>query len=119
MAEKSSEDRRLNALADEMQQSIAAVAGPRGLHDTRETWLARAARRCGISRRQAKAFFYGEASNPRHADVEKVRAAALKHNPAELRRAGVIHEFEQLRERVERLETLLAASRGERRSPSG
>jgi hypothetical protein len=117
--EKSSEDRRVNALASEMQKSIADVAGPRGLHDTRESWLARAARRCGISPRRAKAFFYGEVSNPRHSDVEKVRAAVLKHNPAEMRRAGVTHEFEQLRQRVERLETLLAASRSERRSSPG
>ena len=66
--------------ADEMRNAIVTLAGERRWHDTRESWLAGAARKAGISYRQAKAFFYGEARNPSVATVERVRAA-LKHQP--------------------------------------
>jgi hypothetical protein len=72
----------MSALAHEMREAIAGLAGPRAFHEGRKTWLARAARRAGISYRQAKAFFYGETQNPRVMDVEKVRAA-IKHSGAQ------------------------------------
>lgn len=39
---------------------LCELAGPRGWHDTRESWLARGARRAGITLRRAKALFYAE-----------------------------------------------------------
>ena len=77
MAEKSSSEGKMTC-ADEMRSAIATLAGERRWHDTRESWLAGAARKAGISYRQAKAFFYGEARNPSVETVERVRAA-LKH----------------------------------------
>lgn len=39
---------------------LCDLAGQRGWHDTRESWLARGARKAGITLRRAKALFYEE-----------------------------------------------------------
>lgn len=67
-------------LAVEMHQSIKTLAGPRGDVDTRESMLSRAARRAGITYRQARALYYRETSDPRASVVERVRAAMAKAN---------------------------------------
>lgn len=59
-----------------MREYIAAVAGPREWSDTRESWLARAARRTGISYRQIKAIWYGEITDPHHRSARLLRDAA-------------------------------------------
>lgn len=55
---------------------VATVAGPRGWNDTRQSWLARAAQRAGISYRQAHALFYGEITDPQSRSATKMRTAA-------------------------------------------
>ena len=77
MADNQSSEGKMH-VADEMRTAVTTLAGERRWHDTRESWLAGAARKAGISYRQAKAFFYGEARNPSVETVERVRAA-LKH----------------------------------------
>lgn len=64
-------------LADEMHDAIVRLAGERGWHETREAWLAKAARKAGISFRRAKTFFYREPGAFRAEDVEAVRAALV------------------------------------------
>lgn len=59
-----------------MRELVAAVAGPRQWSDTRESWLGRAARRAGITFRQAKALFYGEITDPNHRSARLMRDAA-------------------------------------------
>ena len=59
-----------------LRELVASVAGPRQWSDTRESWLARAARRAGISFRQAKALFYGEIRDPNHKSARLMRDAA-------------------------------------------
>lgn len=76
--EKSSEGNIVSALALEMRRSITALAGPRGWSETRERWIERAARRAGITYRQAKSLFYGECPDPRASVVERVRDAAAR-----------------------------------------
>jgi hypothetical protein len=39
---------------------LCELSGPRGWNDTRESWLARGARRAGLSLRRARAIFYQE-----------------------------------------------------------
>lgn len=39
---------------------LCELSGPRGWHDTRESWLARGARRARLSMRRARAIFYQE-----------------------------------------------------------
>jgi hypothetical protein len=65
-------------LSDEgsMRELVTAVAGPRDWADTRESWLARAARRAGISYRQMKAIWYGEITDPNHRSARLLRDAA-------------------------------------------
>ena len=62
-----------------MRNLIASVAGPRSWSDTRESWLARAARRAGISYRQVKSIWYGEITDPHHRSVRLLRDAAEKY----------------------------------------
>ena len=39
---------------------LCDLSGPRGWNDTRESWLARGARKAGLSVRRARALFYAE-----------------------------------------------------------
>lgn len=98
------------SVAFEMKGSVVSLAGPRQATDTRESMIARAARRAGISYRQAKAFFYGEVVNPRVEAVERVRAAVRA--AARQSRAEAIgrDELGELRTRMDRIERLLAAA---------
>lgn len=102
----------MSTVTEEMRDAIIKLAGERAFFETREVWLARAARRAGISQRQAKAFFYREASSPRHQDVEAVRLAVSTLNSAEGARDSERRdreqdrELEELRAIVERLEAV-------------
>lgn len=69
------EGRVVTSIALEMKHSIVLLAGHRRSSDTRESMIARAARRANISFRQAKSLFYGETRDPRASVVERVRAA--------------------------------------------
>lgn len=70
-----------------LRDELALVAGPRAWSDTRESWLARAARRCGINYRTAKAVFYGETTDPRTSVERKIREAAALAEAQQSRRA--------------------------------
>lgn len=61
-----------------VREIVVAVAGPRNFTDTRETWLRRAARRAGISFRQAKALWYGEITDQNHRSARLMQDAATK-----------------------------------------
>lgn len=72
-------------------EMIGAIAGPKLPGDTGESWLARAARRAGITYRQAKALRYGETIDPKHSVASRVLSAAdqakiqqAKHHATEL-----------------------------------
>jgi hypothetical protein len=67
-----------------MQKLVAAVAGPREWGDTRQSWIARAARRANVSYRQARAIFYGEINDPEHKAVRRMREAAGRHEARQL-----------------------------------
>lgn len=64
---------------DVVRNLVAAVAGPREWSDNRKSWLARAARRAGITSRQAKSLFYGEITDPNHKAARLMRDAAELH----------------------------------------
>lgn len=99
----------MSALCNEMRQSIIELAGERDVFDSRERWLARAARAAGISPRMAKAFFYRECGNPSAEVVEKVRAAKNRKTDHAVS-AAARGEYEQLVARIERLEVALRIS---------
>jgi hypothetical protein len=66
------------------RELIEAVAGPRAINDTRDSWLRRAARLAGTSYRQAKALFYGEITDPDHKTVTKFKRVAGRHEAIQL-----------------------------------
>ena len=98
----------MSTVTEEMRDAIIKLAGERAFLETREVWLARAARRAGITARQAKAFFYRETASPRHQDVEAVRLAVATLHSAEGARDSDRRdpELEELRAIVERLEAV-------------
>lgn len=69
---------------NKMRELVAAVAGPKTEFDNRDSWLSRAARRAGISYRQARAVLYGEISDPDHKAVRKLKEAAGRHEAGQL-----------------------------------
>ena len=90
------------SIALEMKSSIVALAGARSDCDTKESMIARAARRAGIGFRIAKAFYYGETRNPRSENVERVRAAVRTLQEREARR-----DAQQLAAHIARLDATL------------
>lgn len=62
-----------------MRELVEAVAGPRTINDSRESWLRRAARLAGTTYRQAKALFYEEIADPHHPTITKFKEAAGRH----------------------------------------
>lgn len=46
--------------ATRARDMLCDLSGPRGWNDTRESWLARGARKAGLSARRARALFYAE-----------------------------------------------------------
>jgi hypothetical protein len=65
-------------MGEGVRSLIATVAGPRSWSDTRESWLARAADRAGITYRQTKALWYGEITDANHRSAWLMRDAAEK-----------------------------------------
>lgn len=103
--DKSSEGRM--TVAAEMKDAIVLLAGPRGWHENRKSWLAKAARIAGISPRQSKALFYGE-GNPRADVVERVRAARDRRYGETLKEAR--HAYNELVQSIQRAESALRVS---------
>jgi len=60
MRTNSARSREKVAPADALRDMLIEACGIRGWNDTRESWLARGARICGISPRQARRIFYRE-----------------------------------------------------------
>jgi hypothetical protein len=88
-----------------MQELVAAVAGPREWGDTRQSWIARAARRAGISFRQAKSIFYGEITDPEHKAVRRLRDFITASEEKAVR-----DERNEFRARLARLEAALLST---------
>ncbi len=77
---------------------IEAFAGPIGLRDTRESWLARAARKAAITNWHIKALFYGELKDPKYSVAYKVLSAAQKAriDAAKLDASALSSKFETI-----------------------
>ena len=57
---------------------IDVIAGPMQIGDTRESWMARAARKSGATYRQVKALYYGEINDPKFSLATRIISAADK-----------------------------------------
>lgn len=74
MSETSDGNRKMHVLS--WHTEIEVIAGPMSSRETRESWLARAARKAGISFRQCKALYYRETIDPKHSVASGVLEAA-------------------------------------------
>lgn len=100
-----------------MREHIATLAGPRQWSDTRESWLARAARKAGLSYRTIKALWYGEITDENNASARLLRQAAELANQYESM-ARIMNEnnSEFYREHALALLDMARTLRGEDRS---
>lgn len=80
----------------EARSMLCAIAGPRGWNDTREAWLARAARRLGFGHRRTKAIFYGEARVIRAEEWEHLNQEAAALAESAKARQGELHGLDLL-----------------------
>jgi hypothetical protein len=85
MSEKSEENSVMNRTLS-WQDEIAVIAGPRQTGDTRESWLARAARKSGATFWHIKALYYGQITDPKYSIASKIISAADKARVEETRR---------------------------------
>jgi AraC-like DNA-binding protein len=104
MLDKCSEVKVVSDLALEMRKSIYELAGTRGWQENRKSWLAKVARKVGITPRQARSLFYME-GGLKAAIVDRVREAKKQELIAETRDA-----YAELNARIGRLEALLRIS---------
>lgn len=65
--------------ATRARDMLCDLSGPRGWNDTRESWLARGARKAGLSIRRARAIFYQE---PIRLDADEYLAIERAHQTA-------------------------------------
>jgi hypothetical protein len=81
MTEKSSENPEkssMSSVAINWRARIEAIAGdPQGA-DTRESMIARAARKAGTSYRTTRALYYGETTDPRYSIGRKIDRIAAQ-----------------------------------------
>lgn len=68
------------------KNEIGAIAGPFSPNDTKESWLARAARRSSISLRHIKSLYYGHVKDPKHSVASSVLSAAELARKTEARK---------------------------------
>lgn len=104
--------RAVTAAVLEFSQLMRRVAGPRDADETIVHSINRAARKLGLSRGEAKRFWYGERRVVPSELMDRARALA---GDAEVVRAK--DEFDELRARIARVEALLMASPDIARAP--
>ena len=110
MENRSESTEKRSAVVDitlEMKAAVVTLGGPRSEHDTRESMIARAARRASISYRTAKSLFYTETTDPKASVVERVRNALANHNTKA--EGAARDEFKTLLDRIALVEARLDA----------
>lgn len=112
-------------LANAMHDAMVRLSGPRKWSDTRESWLARGARRAGITVRQAKTLFYKETQNPCGALVYQVQQAVAAMDAAETtaRENAALGDssalYKELIAKRDELDALINAARAAARNGNG
>ena len=101
VSEKRSEER--------MRDLVLSIGGPLWPGENRKSWLARVARKAGITARAAKAAFYGELKDD-HLVFWKLRQLGQQLQQEE---RAARDELAELRGRVAILESLLVASKAD------
>lgn len=83
----------MTTIETDWRQEVTWACGPRLETDTRESWFARGAKKCGVGWRQLKALFHREVTDPKYSIGERVKNAA-----AEARREALeyAHQIERM-----------------------
>lgn len=90
---------KMTTIETNWRQDVIWICGPRLATDTRESWFARGAKKCGVGWRQLKALFHGEVTDPKFSIGERVKIAA-----AEARKEAIEHA-RQLESLVSRMQS--------------
>jgi hypothetical protein len=75
------------------RREVTWVCGPRLETDTRESWFARGAKRCGVQWRQLKALFHREVTDPKYSIGERVKNAAAQARKEALQHAAQVESL--------------------------
>ena len=87
------------------KDEIGAVAGPFLPTDTKQSWLARAARKCSVSIRHVQSLYYGHVTDPKFSVASTILSAADQARIEEARR-DVEKVAGLYRQHAARLETI-------------
>ena len=85
---------------------IGVVAGPFLPSDTKQSWLARASRKCSVSLRHIQSLYYGHANDPKFSVASNILSAADQARIEEARRdvekvAGFYRNYAQRLEAID------------------
>src|ERR1700730_7854092 len=72
----SDQSRKLMDQVINWQNEIGTIAGPFLPTDTKQSWLARASRKCSCSLRHIQSLYYGHVSDPKFSVATKIISAA-------------------------------------------
>lgn len=96
-------------LVEQLRDALIEIAGPASLFDTRQRQIERAAHRCAIPERTAKALFYCEIKDPKHSLAAAIFATRDRYTKAAKENADLNREIADLRARLDRLESQIGA----------
>ncbi len=68
--------RKLMSMVIDWKDEIGAIAGPFLPTDTKQSWLARAARKCAVSARHIASLYYGHVDDPKFSVAQSILSAA-------------------------------------------
>lgn len=102
----------LQVVVIEAQQMLKEVAGPRAWSDTRQSWLARAARRLGFSYARTSNIYYGRARIIRAEEWIRLNDEAEQLKKSAQQRQEALHDLDLLARAA-------VAARGEAARPMG
>jgi hypothetical protein len=84
---------RMTTIQTDWRQEVTWVCGPRLETDTRESWFARGAKKCGVQWRQLKALFHREVTDPKFSIGERVKIAAAAARKEALEHAAQLESM--------------------------
>jgi hypothetical protein len=70
------QDKKPMGIAVNWQAEIGSIAGPFSPNDTKQSWLNRAAKRCGVSLRYITSLYYGHTKDPKYSIAQSILSAA-------------------------------------------
>lgn len=90
----SDQSRKLMSQVINWQSEIGTIAGPFLPTDTKQSWLARASRKCSVSLRHIQSLYYGHVNDPKYSVASKIISAADQARIQEAKRdAEVVAKF--------------------------